>query len=65
LVELLLVIPAPDLSLIGNKEESSQRVQSLALIDLHSNAPLEPLVQQIAQDENRFVQAPVFLKGAR
>jgi hypothetical protein len=63
LVELLFVMPSPDLGLVCKKEETSQGMQSFALVDLRSNAPLELLGEQIAQDEDRFVQATVFLKG--
>src|SRR5246127_2780084 len=56
-------MPAPDLALVCKKEETSQGMQSFALVDLRSNAPLDLLGEQIAQNEDRFVQATVFLKG--
>ncbi|MEY2605642.1 MAG: hypothetical protein QOH31_3458 [Verrucomicrobiota bacterium] len=63
MIELLFVIAAPDLALVCKKEETSQRVQSFALVDLRSNASLDLLGEQIAQDEDCFVQAAVFLEG--
>ena len=63
MVELLFVIPAPDLAFVRKKKEPSQGMQSFALVDLRSNAPLDLLAEQIAQDEDRFVQAAVFLEG--
>jgi hypothetical protein len=55
LVQLLFIIAAPDPALICQKEKASQCMQSFALVDLHSNAPLDLLGEQIAQDEDRFV----------
>ena len=63
MVELLLVIPAPDLAFVWKKKEPSKGMQRFALVDLRSNAPLDLLAEQIAQDEDRFVQAAVFLEG--
>jgi hypothetical protein len=44
------------------ERETSQGMQSFALVDLGSNASLDLLGEQIAQDEGRFVQAAVFLE---
>jgi len=55
LVELLFVMPAPDLALVCKKEETSQGMQSFALVDLRSNAPLELLGEQIGDTSRREI----------
>jgi hypothetical protein len=59
-------LPAPDLALVCKKEETSQGMQSFALVDLRSNAPPDLLGEQIAEDEDRFVGSGAnFKKGRR
>jgi hypothetical protein len=59
-------LPAPDLALVCKKEETSQGMQSFALVDLRSNAPPDLLGEQIAEDEDRFGGSGAnFKKGRR